>query len=113
MPITILTAPLAPSATREIWLGRSSKDARSVKEKRKRAPSTFSRQAYGEGVGWGTWRKVQTGTGLLRKRHWGSRIGQTLLVPGLQCEPPRVRVREQLLCWGGGNCSPGGCGRTS
>ena len=44
MPITILTTFLAPSVTREIWLGSSSKDARSVNENRKRNPSTFSVQ---------------------------------------------------------------------
>lgn len=48
-PMTILTTPGASPATRASCPGRSSKEARSVKEKRKRNASAFSLQAWGRG----------------------------------------------------------------
>lgn len=44
-PMTILTTPGASLATRVNCPGRSSKEARSVKEKRNRKASAFSLQA--------------------------------------------------------------------
>lgn len=45
-PMTILTTPGASPAMRVSCPGRSSKEARSVKEKRKRKASVFSMQAW-------------------------------------------------------------------
>lgn len=53
-PMTILTTPGASPAMRAICPGRSSKEARSVKEKRKRKASVFSLQAWGGEAGSGT-----------------------------------------------------------